>query len=276
MRSWIRRTALALLVAAPSAAGAVQISANAANVNESSASPLEPVVTASYDGLRGTRLVSAAAISNLVSATVESGIRVESPAALSDCCSSTGVTAGNVLDDDILIDGGTPDVDFGTLTLTVTMVGILDASDVPGPPADSAWGRFGATLLTRLNDSSQARGELLFDAEGANAFETDLGTTIDVTTTPNSSGGTIEMVLVVTPGDVVDFRMTGNAAAWSGRKEGSYGLGELTFASLDVALDGGLTWTSESGVLLTPEPDGATVTALGALAVLMYRAGRRS
>lgn len=265
---------LALSFAIADGAHAVQIGASAAGTHETSFSPLEPIVTAERAGMIGSRYVEATATSHLRDGSIEAWVRAESPSPLADCCSSVGVTAGNVLDDDILIGGGTPDVDFGTLTLTVTLAGYFDASTLDTPSlADHSWGRYGAQLLARRNSSSQASGEIDFDASGPDAFETDLIGVIEVTSIATLTGGTIEMVMTVTPGDVVDFRMTGTVAGWSGRQAGAFGEGALRQAVLDVALDGGLTWTSDSGALLTPEPDATTgaLAAFGALAVSARR-----
>lgn len=268
---------LALTFAIGDGAHAVQISAGAADVSENSFSALDPVISATFTGQRFGRHVGAAAISDLVAGSIGASIRVDSPMLQPDCCSITGFSAGGVLDDDILIGGGTPGVDFGMLTITATVLGSRDASQLDTPSlSDTSWGEFDAHLLARLNASAEADGSIEADSEGIHAFARD-STLIDVTTTPNANGngGTIELVMTVTPGDVVDFRMTGGARGWSGRPVLAYGAGELTRATLGVGLDGGLTWTSDSGVLLTPEPDAAAcvLAALGVLAGLAC--GRR-
>jgi hypothetical protein len=269
----IRAAALAAWLLATPDASALQITASAYDESETSFSPLDPAAFASFDGIRSLRRIVAAAHSDLVSGSLTSSVRVDSTELLPDCCSASGYTAGNILDDDLSIGGGTPGVDFGTLVLTLRFSGSFDATQLPAPPTDTSRGEFYARLQTGINGSSKADGSIAWRAGGPDVFETDLGTVVDAEAVPTDTGGVITMTLDVTPGDVVDFRMSGGATAWSGRKQGAYGYGQLRLATLEIELDGGLTWTSDSGVLLTPEP-GAVACALAGLLAIAARALR--
>lgn len=253
-------------------ARAFLISANANGTIVSSQETGEPAVFAERQ-LPDARAVDAAAATDLRSGSVSAAIVVESQSLLSDCCSIDGFAASAVLDDELII-GATGGVTEGSLTVTVSGVGSADASQLPGPPNDFSWGSFRFTLNANRNDSPDAIGSYASDSRQAapQLIATDLPNLIDVATTGDSRGGSIVMTTAVQPGDRVDFRMTGGASAWSSRPDGAFGNAGLASATIRVDVSPGITWTSESGLLLAPEASaietgGIAMTALAALAL---------
>lgn len=264
---------LVLLFAAfvlPRDAVAFLISATADTFVTDSSQSLDDTAVAAERHLATARKVDAIAATDLLAGSIHAEIAVESQELLGDCCSTVGRSAGGVLDDEIIV-GAEPSTTDGTLTLTLTGLGRAEASDIEGTLDDFSWGAFRFALTANLNGSSDASGEFGSDTreDETQLFETDLGEAIDVTTSGGLAGGTIVMVVTVEPGDHVDFRMTGGASAWSGRPDGAFGVGELTGAVLSVDVSEGLTWTSVSGALLTPEP---TSSALGGVALAVVAA----
>ena len=270
------RVAGLLLAAAiaipPPSAHAFLISANANGTIASSQAANEPAVFAERQ-LPNARAVDAVAAADLRAGSLSAAIVVESRSPLPDCCSIDGLAASAVLDDELII-GATGGVTEGNLTVTVSGVGAADASQLPGPPNDFSWGSFRFTLRANRNDSPDAIGSYASDSRQAapQLVATDLPNLIDVATTGDSRSGAIVMTTAVQPGDRIDFRMTGGASAWSSRPDGAFGNAGLTSATIRVDVSPGITWTSESGLLLAPEASaietgGIAMTALAALAL---------
>lgn len=164
----------------------------------------------------------------------------------------------------------------GTLTLTLSAHAALSASDLTLASAplldDDSWAGYSFGLYAEVfnpgsgaysGGGGQARTEIADATHWAVPSPTAAGAgtagqrkAITASVAPDGSGGTLTLTAWVNAGDRLWFSAVAGAVGWTDSMPGAYAVADLSHTGrLSVSGSPGMTWTSESGVFLSAQPN---------------------